>query len=67
MQEQYFCMFCGDIADGFIEMSLGWRGEPVTRVYLCRKHYRMMYYNEMREKWHELQEEGRKEMSDGLK
>ena len=54
-EQQYLCMFCGDRADGFIEMSLGWRGEPVTRVYLCQKHYRMMYQDH-KEKWHGLHE-----------
>lgn len=56
MQEQRLCMICGNRADGFIDVSIGWRGEPVTRVYLCLKHYRMMYYQESREKWHELNE-----------
>jgi hypothetical protein len=53
MQEQHRCMLCGDRAYGFIETSLGWRGKPVTRVYLCRKHYRIMY-QESRDKWYEL-------------
>jgi hypothetical protein len=36
------------------EVALGWRGEPKTRLYLCRADYDIVY-SEYKQEWHNIE------------
>ncbi|MFL6398810.1 MAG: hypothetical protein ACJ72J_04425 [Nitrososphaeraceae archaeon] len=48
------CIICNRKADGFVEVALGWRDEPKTRLYLCRADYDIVY-SQYKQEWHTLE------------
>jgi hypothetical protein len=48
------CIVCNGNAEGFVEVSLGWREEPKTRLYLCKVHYDRIY-SDHKKQWYKLE------------
>ena len=51
--DAFKCMICNNDAEGFVEVALGWRDEPLTRLYLCKRDYDIVY-SQYKQKWNKL-------------
>ena len=38
-QQTFRCVVCYRNADGYIELALDWRNEPLSQLYICKRDY----------------------------
>ena len=56
-QQTFRCVVCYRNADGYIELALDWRNEPLSQLYICKRDYDRIHSENYGHNWHKIEQD----------